>query len=60
MVNSEYYNTRERQKVRLFGFCENEIHINRSKKQREYTIVIQNMRQRNERLTMIQFLGGIK
>lgn len=60
MVNSEYYNTRERQKVRFFGFCEDEIRINRSREQREYAIVIQNMRQRNERLTMIQFLGGIK
>ena len=60
MVNSEYYNTRERQKVKFFGVLENEIGINRSREQREYAIVIHNMRQRNLRLAMIQFLGGIK
>lgn len=60
MVNSEYYNTEERQKVKFFGFCEDEIGINRSREQREYATVIHNMRQRNLRLAMIQFLGGIK
>lgn len=60
MVNSEYYNTKERQKVKFFGFCEDEIGINRSREQREYATVIHNMRQRNLRLATIQFLGGIK
>lgn len=60
MVNSEYYNTRERQNVKFFGFCEDEIGTNRSREQREYAIVIQNMRQKNLRLAKIQFLGDIK
>lgn len=47
-------------KLNSLGFFENEIGINRSREQREYAIVIQNMRQRNVRLVMIQFLGGIK